>query len=494
MTWTSMLQELFDFQSMIELLDWDQSTYMPVKGVQARSRQMALLERLRHQRLLSNQLREELEKYKQKVNASPEEKAIIRILSQEMDRAKRIPPALIERFSALRTETTQHWVRARAKDDFALVAPYLEQMVEATREYASYFPEAEHPADPLIHLRDEGIDVKQLRPLFANLKKRLIVLLKQIKEAPEIERDFLDLHYPRKQQLFFIDEVLSALGFDRQRARQDFSPHPFMTKIAHHDIRITTRINESELTEGLFSSIHETGHALYELGFREELEGTPLHNGVSSGMHESQSRLYENIVGRSRAFWEHFFPLLQRYFPTQLGHVSCNQFYRAINAVRPSLIRTEADEVTYNLHVIIRFELEMALLQGDLTVAELPQAWRDQYQQTLGVTPQSDREGVLQDIHWYSDYVAGAFQGYTLGNLCSAQIFGAAQKALPQLAEEMTRGEFTTLGTWLQENMYRWGRTWTAEELLQRITGQSWSIEPFMMYLENKYSEIYKLD
>lgn len=494
MTWTSMLQELFDLQSIIELLDWDQSTYMPVKGVQARSRQMALVERLRHQRLLSDQLREELEKYKQKASGSPEEKAIIRILSQEIERAKRIPPAFVERFSTLRTETTQHWVEARSKNDFSLVAPYLEKMVEATREYASYFPQAEHPADPLISLRDEGINVKQLRPLFADLKKRLISLLERIKEAPEVDTSFLHVHYPRSQQLRFIGEVLSALGLDRQRARQDFSPHPFMTKIAHHDVRITTRINESELTEGLFSSIHETGHALYELGFREELEGTPLHDGVSSGMHESQSRLYENIVGRSRAFWRHFYPLLQRYFPIQLGHVSSESFYRAINAVKPSLIRTEADEVTYNLHVIIRFELEIALLQEDLAVSELPHAWREQYQQTLGMTPQTDREGVLQDIHWYSDYVAGAFQGYTLGNLCSAQIFAAAQKEQPQLYEEMTHGQFTTLGKWLQENMYRWGRTWTADELLQRITGQSWSIEPFMTYLESKYSEIYELD
>ncbi|MFQ5343848.1 MAG: carboxypeptidase M32, partial [Anaerolineae bacterium] len=263
----------------------------------------------------------------------------------------------------------------------------------------------------------------------------------------------------------------------------------FMTKFSLGDVRITTRVKENDLSEALFSTMHEAGHALYEQGIRMDLEGTPLADGTSSGVHESQSRLWENLVGRSRGFWEFWYPKLQATFPDQLGAVSLDTFYRAINKVQRSLIRTDADEVTYNLHVTLRFDLELALLEGRLAVRDLPEAWRERYKADLGITPRDDRDGVLQDVHWYSFVVGGGFQGYTLGNILSAQFFEAAQKAHPEIASEIQHGEFSTLRNWLRQNIYQHGRKFMPSELVERVTGGPLSIDPYLRYLREKYCD-----
>jgi carboxypeptidase Taq len=299
--------------------------------------------------------------------------------------------------------------------------------------------------------------------------------------------------FPEGAQLGFGLEVVQRLGYDLQRGRQDRTHHPFMIKFSQGDVRITTRARESYLAEALFSTIHEAGHALYEQGFPVDLEGTPLANGASAGLHESQSRLWENLVGRSRGFWRYYYPKLQGVFPSQLGSVPLEAFYRAINRVERSLIRTDADEVTYNLHVMIRFDLELALLEGNLSVADLPGAWRERYGNDLGVTPPDDRDGVLQDMHWFSGTIGGAFQCYTLGNLMSAQLFDAACGIHPAIRVEIAQGEFGTLLGWLRENVHRHGRKFSAAEIVERATGGPLSIEPYLRYLRDKYEELYEL-
>ncbi|MBP1704189.1 MAG: carboxypeptidase Taq, partial [Chloroflexi bacterium] len=294
-------------------------------------------------------------------------------------------------------------------------------------------------------------------------------------------------------QLSFATEVARQIGYDFERGRIDKTHHPFMTKFSLGDIRITTRVQEDYLGENLFSVIHEAGHAMYELGIRMDLEGTPLANGTSAGVHESQSRTWENLVGRSFGFWEYFYPRLQQTFPEQLGKVSLETFYKAINKVERSLIRTDADEVTYNLHVMLRFDLELALLDGRLAVRDLPEAWHARYQSDLGIRAPDDRDGVLQDVHWYGGWIGGAFQGYTIGNILGAQFYQSALQAHPEIPAEIAKGQFDTLRGWLIENIYKHGRKYSTAELVERVTGGPIRIDPYISYLKNKYGALYQL-
>ena len=289
------------------------------------------------------------------------------------------------------------------------------------------------------------------------------------------------------------ERIIRQFGYDFERGRQDKTHHPFMTKFSLGDVRITTRVKENELGDALFSTMHEAGHAMYEQGIRMDYEGTPLASGTSAGVHESQSRLWENIVGRSRPFWEYWYPQVQATFPEQLGAVTLDTFYRAINKVQRSLIRTDADEVTYNLHVMLRFDLELEMLEGTLEARDLPQAWHERYQSDLGIDPPDDRDGVLQDVHWFGGIVGGVFQGYTLGNIISAQLFEAATQAHPGIHDEIAQGQFGTLHGWFKEQVYQHGRKFTAPELIERVTGGPLRIEPYMRYLRTKYGELYSI-
>ncbi len=356
---------------------------------------------------------------------------------------------------------------------------------------ADCFPGYDHPADPLIDVSDYGMRTAVIRDLFARLRAGLTPIIRAIVAQPPIDDSCLRKYYPRNDQLAFGEQIIRQFGYDFERGRQDLTHHPFATKFSVGDVRITTRINEHDLGDGLFSTLHESGHAMYEQGVDPAFEGTPLCGGVSAGVHESQSRLWENLIGRSRPFWEHFYPELQQTFPQQLGNVPLDEFYRAINRVQPSLIRTDADEVTYNLHVMIRFDLELALLEGNLKLRDLPEAWNARYAEDLGVTVPDYRDGVLQDVHWFGGLIGGAFQGYTLGNILSAQFLAAARAAHPEIDDEIGRGEFASLHGWLREHIYRHGSVYTPNELIERATGKPMEIESYLTYLRQKYTAIY---
>ncbi len=328
---------------------------------------------------------------------------------------------------------------------------------------------------------------ESVRALFADLRAQMVPLLRDVLARGAADDSCLHQHFPEDGQRAFGERVAGELGYDFQRGRQDKTHHPFMTKFSLGDVRITTRYRPDDLSDGLFGTIHEAGHAMYEQGIDPALEGTPLANGTSAGVHESQSRLWENVVGRGRPFWQHYYPQLQTAFPEQLSNVSLDTFYAAVNKVQPSVIRTDADQMTYDLHVMIRFDLELALLEGTLEIDDLPESWQTRYLSDIGVCAADECDGVLQDVHWFYSTIGGAFQGYTLGNIMSAAFYDAALRANPAIPEQIGRGDFAPLHGWLRDNIYRHGSKFTANELVQRITGGPLSIDPYVAYLRNKF-------
>lgn len=491
------LREVDDLQSSAALLRWDQSTYMPSGGAAARGRQLATLTRLAQEKFTAaevGRLLDELEPFVEALPYESDEASLVRVTRREYERALRVPPAFTADFYEHTSASYSAWAAARPQNDFAAVRPYLEKTLDLSRQLADFFPGYDHVADPLIAFSDYGMKVASIRPLFDKLREELVPLVEKITAQEPIDASCLHRRYPVQEQLAFGKDVIRHYGYDFERGRQDMTHHPFMTKFSLGDVRITTRAQEDDLSDALFSTLHEAGHALYEQGIARDLEATPLAEGISSGVHESQSRLWENQVGRSRAFWEHFYPLLQDRFPRQLGDTSLETFYRAINKVQRSLIRTDADEVTYNLHVMIRFDFETQMLEGQLPIQDLPEAWHARYHSDLGLRAADDRNGVLQDVHWFSGFVGGAFQGYTLGNIMSALFFQEALAAHPEIEGEMAEGHFGTLHGWLVENIYRHGRKFTAAELVERVTGASLTIAPYVAYLHEKFGELYDLD
>ncbi|MFZ1025822.1 MAG: carboxypeptidase M32 [Limnoraphis robusta] len=490
------LSEVNDIESVVSLLNWDQATYMPAGGAAARGRQIATLKQIAHEKLTNpalGQLLEDLRPYEANLSYDSLAASLIRIARRDYQRAIRVPSEFMARLSRHQAAAYEAWSEARPANDFAKVQPYLEKTLDLSQELASFFTNWQHIADPLIEANDDVMNVAIIQPIFHQLRQQLLPLVEAIAAAPAIDNSCLHQFFAEQEQLSFIKGVIFRLGYDFNRGRQDQTLHPFTSKFSIGDVRITTRIYEHHLEQALFSTIHETGHALYEQGIAPELEGTPLATGTAFSVHESQSRLWENLVGRSRGFWEWFYPQLQGTFIRQLGQTSIQQFYRAINKVQPSLIRTDADEVTYNLHVMIRFDLELAMLEGSLAVQDLPQAWNERYQKDLGIIPPNDTNGVLQDVHWYVGLIGGMFHGYTLGNLISAQFYEAAIVYDPEIPVEIERGNFQRLQDWLKLNIYQHGRKYTAQELLERVTGNGLSIDPFMNYIRNKYGYLYNL-
>ena len=490
------LLEVNDLNSANALLSWDQTTYMPPGGAPARGRQMATLARLAHEKFTDSavgKLLDDLRPYEESLPYDSDDASLIRVTRREYERSTKIPADFVAQLNEHSAESYQVWTEARPANDFKRVQPYLAKTLDLSRQLANYFPGHAHIADPLIDFSDEGMTVATVRPLFADLRAQLVPIVQAITAQPVADDSCLKQFYREAQQLAFSEEVLKAVGYDFKRGRQDKTHHPFMTKFSLGDVRITTHVKEHDLSDALFSALHEGGHALYEQGIRQDFEGTPLANGTSSGVHESQSRTWENLVGRSQGFWLFFYPKIQAAFPEQLKGVSLETFYRAVNKVERSLIRIDADEVTYNLHVMIRFDFEVALLEGTLAIRDLPEAWHARYQSDIGVRAPDDRNGVLQDVHWYGGVIGGSFQGYTLGNVMSAQLFDAALKARPEIPAQMHAGQFETLRGWLTENVYQHGSKFTANEIIQRATGRPLSSEPYIRYLRTKYGELYPL-
>jgi carboxypeptidase Taq len=491
------LLEVNDLNSAASVLRWDQTTYMPPGGAGARGRQTATLGRLAHEKFTDAALGRLLDQLELETRGLPydsDDASLVRVTRREYDRAVKVPAAFVSELSEHGARSYQAWTGARPANDFARMRPLLERTLDLSRRLAGFFPGYESIADPLIDYSDSGVKAAALRALFTRLRARLVPLVQAIIAQPPADDSCLKQHAPEADQLAFGVSVIRRYGYDFERGRQDKTHHPFMTKFSLGDVRITTRVREDHLTDALFSTLHECGHALYEQGIRRDYDGLPLAEGASAGVHESQSRLWENLVGRSRGFWEHFHPRLRAAFPTQLATVPLDTLYRAINKVARSLIRTDADEVTYNLHVMLRFDLEVDLLEGRLAVKDLPDAWRARMKADLGLEPPDDRDGALQDVHWYAGLIGGEFQGYTLGNLLSAQFFSAATCAHPAITGEIAHGEFGTLHTWLRENIYQHGAKFTAAELVERATGSAMTVEPYLDYLWRKYQTLYGLD
>lgn len=490
------LREINDLHSAAAILEWDQLTYMPPRGAEARGRQLATLESHAHQAGSAPELGKLLDALEPEVAQLPpdhDDVALLRIARRDFERSTKLPSAFVAELANHVSLSYDAWTRARPDDDFDRIRPFLEKTLDLSRRYAGFFPGYAHIADPLIDRSDEGMTVATIRPLFAELRQFLTPLVQAITARPAADASCLHQHYPEQTQREFGEAVIQDFGYDFSRGRQDKTLHPFMTRFSWGDCRITTRFYEDYLASGLFSTFHEAGHAFYEMGTDPAHDGLPLGRGASAGAHESQSRLWENVVGRSLGFWQHYYPKLQAAFPQQLGGVSLDTFYRAINNVEPSLIRVEADEVTYNLHVIIRFELELELLEGKLAIADLPDAWRARYEDYLGVHSSDDRDGVLQDVHWYAGTIGGSFQGYTLGNILCGQFYAAALRAHPEIPDEIASGRFDTLHGWLRDNIYHRGSKYVTGDLVQRVTGAPIQLAPYKDYLTTKYGALYAL-
>ncbi len=488
------LQEIYDLNSASAVLSWDQATYMPPGGAAARSRQMATLSQLSQEKFTDAAVGHLLDALEKQIDALPEDDAaLVRATRRNYDRLVKVPPQLVAKITNHSAMAYQTWTQARPANDFAAVAPYLEKSVAYAREVADCFPGYDHIADPLIDWSDYGMKAATVKALFADLRAQLVPLVEAVTAQESADTSCLQQFFPQDKQRAFGEKIIRQFGYDFDRGRQDLTHHPFATKFSIGDVRITTRFDEHNLGDGLFSTLHESGHAMYEQGVDPGYEGTPLDGGTSAGVHESQSRTWENLVGRSRAFWTHYYPELQATFPEQLNTVSLDTFYRAVNSVKRSLIRVDADQLTYDLHVMIRFDLELALLEGSLSIQDLPEAWHARYEADLGVHAPSDIDGVLQDVHWYGGLVGGAFQGYTLGNIMSAAFYDRALADHPTIPDEIGQGEFGTLHGWLKENIYQYGSKYTAPELIERVLGAPLTIDPYIAYLKSKFGELYAL-
>ena len=487
----SRLSAVDDLQKAAALLEWDRETHMPIGGVAARARQLATLRTLAHERFTDDRIGALLEAAAGGVpDACGED--LLDVVRRDYVRARRVPKRLVHDLTMAVGHAEAAWRRARTANDFAVFAGHLERIIALNIEKAEALGYDECRYDALLEEYEPGMRTAAVRALFSSLQAELIPMVREIAQCEPPDAAFLHQPYDVDGQWAFGMEVLQAIGYDFMRGRQDTSVHPFSTAFSIDDVRITTRLDPHNVTSGIFSSLHEAGHALYEQGLDPALENTPLADGTSLGMHESQSRLWENQIGRSRPFWEHFYARLQAHFPSQLSSVSLDAFYRAVNRVEPSCIRVEADEVTYNLHILLQFELEEQLIAEQMGARDLPTAWNEQMQAFLGVCPSNDVEGVLQDIHWAMGAI-GYFPTYTLGNLMSAQIFACAQAALPDLNRSAARGDFTDLLAWLRTHFHQYGRRRSAAALMAQFTGEVLSAAPWLAYVRNKYGVLYPI-
>jgi carboxypeptidase Taq len=489
------LAEVADLQFAAAVLEWDQKTYMPPKGDQDRGYQMATLERLAHTRFTSDQvgrLLEDLRPLAAQLPPDSDEARLIKITDREFIKNLKVSPEWVRAYAQESSIAYNAWTEARTKNDFASFLPHLEKIVDLRRAYADFFAPYDHVYDPLLDDYETGMKTKDVIEIFNTLRPQQVALLKKIAMSAQVEDAFLHQIFNEKKQWNFGVEVITKFGYDWQRGRQDFSPHPFTTHFGPDDVRITTRILPDFLNPGLFGTMHESGHALYEQGIDPTLRRSPLSRASSLGIHESQSRLWENLVGHSLPFWKFFYPRLQQNFTSQLGNVDLMTFYKGINKVQPSLIRVDADEATYNLHIMLRLDLEIALIEGTLQTKDLPEVWNARMQEYLGLTPPDDSSGVLQDVHW-SGGMIGYFTTYALGNLISVQIWECVMQDIPDLTQQIEHGKFTALLSWLREKIYRYGAKFEPQELIERVTGSKITPEPYVRYLEHKFGEIYEL-
>ncbi len=483
-------------QSVESLLGWDERTKMPPAAAEYRAEQMTLLSGMIHQHWIDRAFGRQIDELAEDLppdDPSNDQAVTIRRLRRQRDKKIKLPKSLVEELARTAVLGQQAWQQARQDDDFEAFRPLLQKMIELKRQEADALGYAECRYDALLDDYEPEMRTAEVAKVLAELREQLVPLVTEIGQSerrPDVS--LLKRSFPVDVQEAFARETAAAVGFDFNRGRLDVTTHPFCCGVGPNDCRITTRYDEHFFNMALFGTLHEAGHGIYEQGLPGEHHGLPLGDSVSLGIHESQSRLWENLVGRSRSFWEHCYAPMQRRFPEALGDVPLDDFYFAINEVRPSLIRVEADEATYNLHILVRFELEQALLEDDLPVADLPAAWNEKFQQYLGIRPESDARGVLQDVHW-SAGLFGYFPTYTLGNLYAAQFFAHADKELGGLDEQFAAGQFGPLRDWLREKIHRQGQRHTASELVKVVTGRPLSSGPMLDYLRTKLGPLYGL-
>ncbi|HMK08286.1 MAG TPA: carboxypeptidase M32 [Anaerolineales bacterium] len=493
----SLLGEIFDLRATAAVLEWDQQVNLPSGGAANRAAQLSTISRLTHEKFTSDELGAALEAARRdaaSLDPDSDDARLVSKVAYDFNKARRVPSAYVAENSRATALAHDAWAKARPANDFAAFRPHLQEVVRLRRAYAEFFAPYAHPYDPMLDDFERGLKMPQVKAVFDELRPRQVALVRAIAERGRpVDNSLLQRDYDVQKQWDFGIEVARAFGFDFDRGRQDKSAHPFTTSFGLGDVRITTRLYPRLLSSSIFSTMHETGHALYEQGSPPELDRTPLLGGSSLAIHESQSRLWENMVGRSLPFWKGFYPRLQGLFPAGLGQVDLETFHRAINKVEPSLIRVEADEATYNLHIMLRFELEIALAEDRLPIADLPAAWNDKMREYLGLTPPNDAQGVLQDVHW-SGGILGYFPTYALGNLVAAQLWEKVNADMPDLSRQIERSDFSGLLGWLRTNIHRHGSKFEATELLQRVVGGGLSAAPYLRYLEAKYGEIYGLN
>ncbi len=490
----AILGEVADLSKAAALVEWDEQVYMPPGGAETHGQMVATIRKLAHEMFVADEVGSLLEQLRaDAAGADPDsdDARLIAVTTRDYDKARRVPAAFVAEQARVLSASQQAWIQARQADDFPAFRPHLERFLDLKRRYIAFFPPAAHPYDTLLDEFEPGTTTADVQAVFATLRPRQVALIRDLGARPPIDDAFLHVPYDEGDLWAFSRDVVTAMGFDWNRGRQDRSTHPFATGIGSDDVRITSRHTPAEPLSLVFGSMHEAGHALYEQGLEPAFARHTLGAATSLGIHESQSRLWENIVGRSRSFWSHFYPALQRRFPAQVGDVTLDRFYRAINRVQPSLIRVEADEATYNLHVMLRVDLEIGLIEGRLRVQDLPDAWRAGMQDYLGLTPPDDRTGVLQDIHW-SIGAFGYFATYALGNLISAQLWNAFTAGHPSHDADIARGDFSALAAWLREQVHRPGRKFLPKEIVERATGGGLDPEPYLQYLESKYRAVYE--
>ncbi|QVL33022.1 carboxypeptidase M32 [Telmatocola sphagniphila] len=476
------------------LLGWDERTYLPSKGSEFRGEQVGLIARLSHQMNTNPRVGELLANVEGRLMPAVDlpEQANIREIRRSYDRATKLPARLVEEMAKITTQAQGAWSQARQENDYPAFKPWLDKILVLKREETQAIGFKNHPYDALLDEYEPGCSSTEIREIFAGLVKELTPLLKRIQGASAKPRtEILHRSFPIEAQKEFGRKTAAKIGFDFEAGRLDTTTHPFCSGIGPGDCRITTRYNANFFNESFFGTLHEAGHGIYEQNLPAADFGTPLGSYCSLGIHESQSRLWENQIGRSRPFWEHFYPQAKELF-SSLSDVPLEDFFFAINEVKPSLIRVEADEVTYNLHIALRFELEMDLLKGDLSTADLPETWNQKFQSYFGIQPPDSKTGCLQDIHWSMGGI-GYFPTYTLGNLYAAQFMVQARKVMPLLDREISQGEFGSLKQWLVTHVHSHGRRYTPDVLCRKITGQALTHKPFLEYLNEKFSHLYRL-
>lgn len=487
--------ELVDLLSTQALLQWDQQVNMPEGGVEGRGYALATIGKLSHVKATSSELGQmltDLEPYVKTLDPDSDEARMIKYIRREFDKLTKVTTKWVGEYAQAATEGQSTWEKAKAENNFKLFQPKLERIVELRKEYVEFFKPYDHVYDPLLGFFEPGLKTAEVKQIFNVLRPKQVELIKAIGQAKQVDDSFLHVDYPEKSQWDFGVDVITRFGYDWKCGRQDKAVHPFTQTIHQRDVRITTRFDPERGASALFSTMHEGGHALYEMGFPQKFFRTVLANAASYAVHESQSRMWENLVGRSLSFWKFFYPKFQKAFPSALGNIDLMTFYKGINKVEPTLIRVEADEATYNLHVMLRLEIEIELMEGSLQVKDLPEAWNAKMKDYLGLTPPNDSKGVLQDVHWSEGYF-GYFPTYALGNLVSVQFWEKMHQDIPTLDAQIEKGEFAELLGWLRKNVHEHGVKFEPQELIQRVTGSKIDPQPYLKYLETKYKVIYGL-